>query len=124
MFFVQYALESAQVVGLMILASGLLGRNLVLRRDLTVREARAVRMLDLYAWFGAAIVGVSHLGVALPDIGSPRPEGVAASGVPELVPPGRSRDARLLGRRARPGRQERPTPPHAVPASLTWSADT
>lgn len=71
--FFRYALESSQMLGLMILASGLVGRTLVLRRDLTVREARAVRILDLYAWFGAAIVGVSHVGVALPDIGSPHP---------------------------------------------------
>jgi len=70
----RYALESSQVIGLMILASGLMGRNLVLHRDLTVREARAVRMLDLYAWFGAAIVGVSHAGIALPDIGALHPQ--------------------------------------------------
>ncbi len=50
-----------------------MGRNLVLHRGITVREARAVRMLDLYAWFGAVIVGTAHLGIAVPDIGSPHP---------------------------------------------------
>lgn len=73
MEFARYALESAQVLGLMILASGLLGRNLVLKRDLTVREARAVRMLDLYAWTGAAIVGAAHAGIAIPDMTLPHP---------------------------------------------------
>lgn len=69
----RYALESCQILGLMILASGLLGRSLVLRRDLTVREARMVRMLDLYAWFGAAIAGASHAGIAIPDALLPHP---------------------------------------------------
>lgn len=73
MEFARYALESAQVLGLMILASGLLGRNLVLKRDLTVREARAVRMLDLYAWSGAVIVGGAHAGIAIPDMTLPHP---------------------------------------------------
>jgi uncharacterized membrane protein len=68
MEFARYALESAQVLGLMILSSGLLGRNLVLKRDLTVREAKAVRLLDLYAWSGAVIVGAAHAGIAIPDL--------------------------------------------------------
>jgi len=69
MFWIRFALESGQVMGLMILASGLLGRTVVLRRDLTVREAQAVRLLDLFAWFGAAIVGVAHVAIALSDAG-------------------------------------------------------
>lgn len=63
-----FALESFQVLGLMVLASGLLGRNLVLRRDVTPRDARNVRRLDHYAWCGAAITGVSHATVAFSDL--------------------------------------------------------
>lgn len=64
---IREALLSIQVLGLMILASGLLGRSLVLRRDITVREARTVRLLDLYAWFGAAITGAAQAGITIPE---------------------------------------------------------
>lgn len=69
MFLIRFALESGQTMGLMILASGLMGRFLVLRRDLTVREARNVRYLDLFAWFGVLIVCIAHATLALSDIG-------------------------------------------------------
>lgn len=69
MFLIRFVLESGQTMGLMILASGLVGRSLVLRRDLTVREARNLRLLDLFAWFGAAIVAIAHATLALSDLG-------------------------------------------------------
>lgn len=69
MFLIRFVLESGQTMGLMILASGLMGRFLVLRRDLTVREARTIRNLDLFAWFGALIVCVAHATLALSDVG-------------------------------------------------------
>ncbi len=69
MFLIRFALESGQTMGLMILASGLLGRSVVLRRDLTVREARTIRFLDLFAWFGAATVAIAHATLALSDFG-------------------------------------------------------
>jgi len=72
MLWIRFVLESGQMMGLMILASGLLGRTIVLRRDLTVREARAVRLLDLFAWFGAAILGLAHAVSILTDVGMGR----------------------------------------------------
>jgi uncharacterized membrane protein len=63
-----FALEAFQVLGMMILASGLLGRNLVLRRDITPHDARNVRRLDVYAWSGAAIAGVSHGAIVISDV--------------------------------------------------------
>lgn len=63
-----FALEAFQVLGMMILASGLLGRNLVLRRDITPRDARNVRRLDVYAWSGAAVAGISHGAIVISDV--------------------------------------------------------
>lgn len=69
MFLIRFALESGQTMGLMILASGLLGRSAVLRRDLTVREARTIVVLDLFAWFGMVILALAHATLALSDHG-------------------------------------------------------
>jgi len=47
-------------MGLMVLAAGLMGRTVVLRRELSLRDARVVLRLDFLAWSGAALAGVTH----------------------------------------------------------------
>ncbi len=64
-------LEPMQVMGLMVLAAGLMGRTVVLRRDLSLRDARVVLRLDFLAWSGALLAATTHLVLVL-SAGSPQ----------------------------------------------------
>lgn len=65
MSWIRLFLEPLQVMGLMVLAAGLMGRTVVLRRDLTLRDARVVLRLDFLAWSGALLAAISHLVLVL-----------------------------------------------------------
>ncbi|MCB9495640.1 MAG: DUF2214 family protein [Fibrobacteria bacterium] len=60
MNWIQTAIETSQTLGQMLLAAGIAGRISVLRRDLTVREARSVRRFDNMVWVGLILTALSH----------------------------------------------------------------
>lgn len=67
--FLRVALQAGAVLGLMLLATGLLGRPFCFRRQLTVREARMTQASDLLVWGGAAILILAHAGLWFSAVG-------------------------------------------------------
>jgi len=62
-------LQDAVELGLMILATGLLGRPFCFRRQLTVREARMTQISDMLLWLGAIILVLAHAGLWFTPVG-------------------------------------------------------
>lgn len=62
-------LQAGAVLGLMFLATGLLGRPFCFRRQLTVREARMTQAADLLFWGGAAVLILAHAGLWFSVVG-------------------------------------------------------